>query len=73
MKFKISQASDCWVDTVDKTVKEAFKEGADFFVEINSLEELISFQEKYGSIVIRDSLFLKDTKEIVLYNDYLES
>jgi hypothetical protein len=72
MKFQISQASDCWSDTVGETVKEAFKDGDDWFVEITTIQELISFQEKYGDIVIRNNL-LTDNKEIVLYDDYLES
>jgi hypothetical protein len=72
MKFQVSQASDCWTDTVGETVKEASNEGDDWFVEINTIQELISVQEKYGDIVIRNNL-LTDNKEIVLYNDYLES
>ena len=41
-------------------------------VEINTLDELIKFCEKYGSVVIGDCMWNKPYKEILIYDDYIE-
>lgn len=41
-------------------------------VEINSLDELIKFCEKYGDVVIKNCMWNKTYKEILIYDDYIE-
>lgn len=41
-------------------------------VEINTLDELIGFCEKYGDIVIRNCMWNESYKEILIYDDYIE-
>lgn len=41
-------------------------------IEINSIDELIKFYEKYGDIVIRDCVYNRAYKEILIYDDYIE-
>lgn len=43
-----------------------------WFVEINTLEELIKFYEEYGDIIITDCLWNKSYTEIEIYDDYRE-
>lgn len=43
-----------------------------WFVEINTLEELIKFYEEYGDIIIKDCLWNKSYTEIEIYDDYRE-
>lgn len=40
-------------------------------IEINSIEELIEFVNKYGEIVVQDD-FCSDYKEIEIYDDWRE-
>lgn len=42
------------------------------FIDINSLEDLIEFENTYGDIIIRDALFNQSIKEIKIYDDYIE-
>lgn len=41
-------------------------------VEFNTIEELIEFCNKYGSVVIEDYMWNKAYKEIEIYDDYRE-
>lgn len=41
-------------------------------VEINTLDELIEFCDKYGSVVIENCTWNKTYKEIEIYDDYRE-
>ena len=41
-------------------------------VEIDTLDELMKFCNKYGSIVIGDYMLNKAYKEILIYDDYIE-
>lgn len=43
-----------------------------FSMEINTLDELIKFCDKYGDVVISDCYFNNDYKEILIYDDYIE-
>ena len=44
----------------------------DWFIYIDTLEELIKFKHKYGDIIIRNSYSNPREKEIVIYDDYIE-
>lgn len=41
-------------------------------IEVNSLEELISFKNKHGGIILEDSFMVKGYAEILIYDDYIE-
>ena len=41
-------------------------------IEINSLADLIEFQNTYGEIIIQDSTWVRDIKTILIYDDYIE-
>lgn len=41
-------------------------------IEINTLEELMKFINKYGSVVIGDNYQNENYKEILIYDDYIE-
>lgn len=41
-------------------------------VEINTLDELMEFCEKYGDVVIGNCMWNKAYKEILIYDDYIE-
>lgn len=41
-------------------------------IEINSLDELIKFCDKYGKVVINNCMWNKAYKEILIYDDYIE-
>lgn len=41
-------------------------------VEINSLEELMDFKNKYGDIILQDSIRVKGWPEILIYDGYIE-
>lgn len=43
-----------------------------WMVEINSLEELLKFQKKYGELVLSHSYLDDKTNSIEIYNDYRE-
>ena len=43
-----------------------------WFVVIRDLEELIAFKDKYGDIIIGDSIWNKNITEIEIYDGYRE-
>lgn len=47
-------------------------EDEDWFIEINTLDDLIKFQQKYGDIIIQDGFMNPDIKEIEIYDSYRE-
>lgn len=67
MKFEIMRASDYMVSPCT----EAVKENNNWFIEIKTLEDLISFKEKYGSLILQDRVSEKGNL-IYIYDDYME-
>ena len=70
MTFKIERTSLSYDNYKNenknvKPCKEAYKKGNYYFIDINSLEELLNFTVKYGEIIIYN-----ETLEI--YDDYRE-
>lgn len=53
-------------DGVNKKVKEFWT------IEVNSLEELVDFKNKYGDIILQDSIRVKGWSEILIYDGYIE-
>lgn len=41
-------------------------------IELNTLDDLIEFNRKYGDIIIRDCYSNRHYKEIQIYDDYIE-
>lgn len=48
------------------------KEKKFWTVEINSLEELMDFKNKYGDIILQDSIRVKGWSEVMIYDGYIE-
>lgn len=81
MEFVLSRTSSGDVNVDDKKYKvtktqeydEWLEEYIDkYFIEINSLEELMEFQKGYGKIIIMDNRYGGEMKEIEIYDDYRE-
>ena len=43
-----------------------------WMVEIETIEELMNFQQKYGDIIIGNSIIYKGYADILIYDDYIE-
>ena len=78
-KFDIKNESDLGIDINKyKPVKRIIKTKNMMYprtyytININSLEELIEFQKKYGEIIITSNMWNKRYKEIEIYDDYRE-
>lgn len=41
-------------------------------IRIGTLKELMNFKDKYGDIIIQDSIIYKGYNEILIYDDYIE-
>ena len=64
MIFTISRASD-WRKNKSSPCKKAFKENNQWFIEFDTLEELINFTKEEGEIIM-------DSSQITIYDDYVE-
>lgn len=78
MKFLVRRAS-VWLGGdvyVDEAKCEEFNYNGRtlnlYYVEINTLEELMAFEKKYGRLVIGDNIFDDRYKQILIYDDYIE-
>lgn len=56
----------------DGTFSRDIGECTGFFVEINTIEELWNFQEKYGELIIGKSPMNERIPLITIYDDYIE-
>ena len=81
MKFVLSRTSSGDVNVDDNKYKVTKTQEYDewlekyidkYFIEINSLEELMEFQKGYGKIIIMDNRYGGEMKEIEIYDDYRE-
>ena len=43
-----------------------------WFIDINTLEELINFKNKYGELVLQNSIYNEDIIVIEIYDTYRE-
>lgn len=83
MKFEISRVSE-WHDK--SPCEEAYSQEVEFFayegepnpqtvwfIDINTLEELMAFCTKYGDLVLRPSTWrIADVPSLEIYDDYRE-
>lgn len=78
MKFFVGRASkrfdeDVLVDEAKPDVLNYDNNTLNVYsIEINSLEELMDFYNKYGKLVIRKNIFDSVSNEILIYDDYIE-
>lgn len=51
-----------------------YKDGNEnvWMVEIETIEELMNFQQKYGDIIIGTSIIYDGHPDILIYDDYIE-
>ena len=54
---------------IERTIPNGVK---GYFLEINTLDELINFRNKYGDIIITKNYLNKDIPEIEIYDTYRE-
>ena len=75
MRFILERASDYNGNNVNcpeaKVLKETEYEKV-WYVEFNTLEELVEFSDKYKDIIIENSHNDDINKEILIYDDYIE-
>lgn len=78
MKYIVRRASQ-WNDEV-KPCEEAKQENIPYkdrkekvwMISIGTLKELMNFKDKYGDIIVQDSIIYKGHNEILIYDDYIE-
>ena len=63
MEFMITRTS-LWTNN-KKPTQQAYKEGGNWYIKINSLDELIELTRKEGQIII-------DEDSLEIYDDYRE-
>lgn len=75
MKFIITRTSTKYEnekpipEAIEYTkIQDEFDEQIIYAIEINSIEELLELQEKYGELIILNSSFVDGMKEIEIYD-----
>lgn len=78
MQYIIRRASQ-WRDDVcpceeakQETISYEGKKAKVWLVKIETIRELMNFRNKYGDIIIRDSILYEGYYEILIYDDYIE-
>ncbi len=78
MKYIAKRASE-WSDKIQpceeakqETIIHKDKKVKVWMVRINTIKQLMDFKDKYGDIVIGDSIIYKGYSEILIYDDYIE-
>lgn len=73
---EISVEQPCEEAYKDKFIKTDFwgkvSEVETWFIDINSIEELIALEDKYGELVICHCMYNKEVIKIEIYDDYRE-
>ncbi len=78
MKYIVKRASQ-WsqeIQPCEEARREIipYKDGKEkvWMVKIGTIKELMNFKDKYGDIIIGDSIIYKGYSEILIYDDYIE-
>ena len=74
MRFLLTRASWYTVIENEGTPNEIYLDGEDDipnYIEINTLEELLTLKEKHGNLIISESFELKEL-QINIYDDFME-
>ena len=74
MKFEINRTSlDPYIHGNVPPCEEAInKSNYEWFIEVNSLEELVYFCDKYGDIIIGKPFGVNGMYTVEIYDDYRE-
>lgn len=71
MEFRVTRSSQ-FFDEKPRNVKELYKKSDGWYIKINTLEELIAFENKYGSLIISKNYDNQEEMQIEIYDDYRE-
>ena len=71
MEFRVIRSSQ-FDDMKPRNVKGIYKKDDNWYIKINTLEELLAFYEEYGDLIISENLDNKEEMQIEIYDDYRE-
>lgn len=71
MEFRVVRSSQ-FSDEKPRNVKEIYKKGDNWYIKINTLEELLAFENKYGNLIISKNWDNQEEMQIEIYDDYRE-
>lgn len=71
MEFRIIRSSQ-FSDEKPRNVKGIYKKDDNWYIKINTLEELLTFYEKYGDLIISENWDNEKEMQIEIYDDYRE-
>lgn len=71
MEFRVTRSSQ-FFDEKPRNVKNIYKKGDNWYIKINTLEELLAFENKYGALIISKDWDNQDGMQIEIYDDYRE-
>lgn len=71
MEFRVTRSSQ-FPDEKPRNVKNIYEKGDGWYIKINTLEELIAFENKYGSLIISKDWDNQEEMQIEIYDDYRE-
>jgi hypothetical protein len=71
MEFRIIRSSQ-FSDEKPRNVKGIYKKKDNWYIKINTLEELIDFYKQYGDLIISENWDNKKEMQIEIYDDYRE-
>ncbi len=71
MEFRVIRSSQ-FSDEKPRNVKGLYKKDKYWYVQINTLEELIEFYKKHTDLIIQENWDNKEEMMIEIYDDYRE-
>ena len=71
MEFRIIRSSQ-FSDEKPRNVRGIYKKDDNWYIKINTLEELIDFYKQYGDLIISENWDNKKEMQIEIYDDYRE-
>ena len=71
MEFRIIRSSQ-FSDEKPRNVKGIYSKDDNWYIKINTLEELIDFYNQYGDLIISKNWDNKKEMQIEIYDDYRE-
>ena len=71
MEFRVTRSSQ-FLDEKPRNVKNIYEKGDGWYIKINTLEELIAFENKYGALIISKDWDNQEEMQIEIYDDYRE-
>lgn len=71
MEFRVIRSSQ-FSDEKPRNVKGIYLKDDNWYIKINTLEELIDFYNQYGDLIISENWDNKEEMQIEIYDDYRE-